>query len=67
MCSSATSYSPGLGSVTAEAEEMEGNCGSVIPAGIPYTVAKLGSELYVRSRAGRERLSFRYAIKNRVS
>jgi len=52
MCAFTTSYSPGLRSVTTEAEEMEGKCESVIPAGIPYTVAKLGSELNAHYRVG---------------
>ena len=53
MCSLATGHSLGLSSVTAEGGEMEGKCESVIAASVPYTVAKLGSELY---RAGRGRI-----------
>lgn len=62
MCSLATDHSLELSSVTAEAREMDGKRVSVIPAGIPYTVAKLGSELY---RTARGRIQFCCVINNR--
>jgi hypothetical protein len=51
--------------LAAEAEEMPGKCDSVTPARIPYTFAKLGSEMYVHYRTLHERLSFFYEINNR--